>query len=158
MKVEKIMTTDVRTVRENDTMDAAVKAMWERDCGFVPVLGADDRIVGVITDRDVAIASWTRGLAPHQIHVSEAMSRAPECCSPSDTIETAEDCMRQYRLRRLPVVESDHVVGILSLNDLARASASQPRVVQADRLMGTIAAICEPHAIDAKPKVATAAM
>lgn len=145
MRVEKIMTPEVRTCHEHDTMDVAVKTMWEGDCGIVPVLDAQDHLVGVITDRDACMAAWTRGLPLNAMRVHEAMSRSLQTCSPRDTIETAEDCMREHRIRRLPVVDSGRLVGIVSLADVARTASSQPRTVESDRLVGTLAAIGEPH-------------
>jgi CBS domain-containing protein len=137
-------------------MDVAARIMWDADCGIVPVVGDEDRLVGVITDRDACMASLTRGLPLTALKVGEAMSRAPKACAPHDTVETVEAAMAEHRIRRLPVVESGRVVGIVSLNDLARAAASQPRAITSERLIGTLATICEPRTATARARVATA--
>ena len=60
MNVEQLMTTDLRTCSPEDTLDCAARIMWEKDCGVVPIVDGADRVVGMITDRDICIASYTQ--------------------------------------------------------------------------------------------------
>ena len=73
MQVQQIMTTDVVTCRPDTNLAVVAKLMWDRDCGFVPVIDAAGRVAGVITDRDICIASATRRLLPDQITAAKAM-------------------------------------------------------------------------------------
>ena len=123
MKVQDWMTRDVATCLVDDTLNRAAQLMWEGDFGVVPVLGVDGTVVGVITDRDICMAAYTRGRPLAEIRVEDAMAKHLATCSPDSTIETALSLMKEASVRRLPVV--DHhgkPVGVLSLNDLARGA------------------------------------
>jgi CBS domain-containing protein len=119
------MTKSVRYVRRNEALSAAAKIMWDCDCGTVPVLEeTGERVVGMITDRDICMATWSRDAAPSSIPVSNAMSKDLYYCSSSDDITTAETLMRSQQIRRLPILDSSkRLVGILSLADVARRTA-----------------------------------
>jgi CBS domain-containing protein len=128
MKVEQIMTKDVGTCCPEETLNEAARIMWERDCGFVPVVdGAEQRrVVGVVTDRDVCMATYTRGQAPTQVCVGEVMSRGVRTCRTGDDLKTAESVMREAKVHRLPVVDdADQLLGVISLADIAREAARQ---------------------------------
>jgi CBS-domain-containing membrane protein len=75
MRVEQLMTRDVKVCRAEDTLSRAAQLMWEHDCGCVPVIGTngDGRLVGIITDRDIAMAAYTQGWPQSAIPVSTAM-------------------------------------------------------------------------------------
>lgn len=97
--------------------------MWNRDCGFVPIIGAAGKVLGVITDRDVYMASATRRLLPEQMTASQVMIQPVHTCRPDDTLEHALATMKQLRVRRLPVVSDDgQLRGVLSLHDVVDAS------------------------------------
>ena len=81
----------------------------------------------MITDRDVCMAAYTQGRELSWILVASAMSRAVHACAPSDSIAVAEELMRMHQVRRLPVVLGGRLVGMLTLNDVARAAASRHR-------------------------------
>jgi CBS domain-containing protein len=128
MKVEDLMTTEVGSCRAYDAADQAAKIMWEQDCGAVPVVDQDGRVVAVLTDRDVCIAAFTQGRALSDIRVSSAMSRRLWSCRPDDDVKDAEKAMRTNQVRRLPVVDVEgRLIGILSLSDLARQAMSAKR-------------------------------
>lgn len=120
MKIEKIMSTDVRSCGEADSLDHAARLLWEHDCGALPVTD-HGRAIGIITDRDICMAAYTQGKPLREISVGAVMTRNPVTCAPSDDVAVAEAKMREHRIRRLPVTENDKVVGMLSLNDLANA-------------------------------------
>ena len=151
MKVQELMTTNVARVGLDDSLAAAAGAMWDADCGAVPVLDGGGRVVGMITDRDICMAAWSRNCAPAGIAVSAVMSWNPSVCRPTDTVHAAERLMREGQIRRLPVVDADQrLVGILSLADIARAAESRPQPgrsgpLAADDVSATLAGIVQPH-------------
>jgi CBS domain-containing protein len=119
MKVEQIMSRPVLSCTDTDTLNRAAQVMWENDVGCV-VVQANRKLVGIITDRDICMAAYTRGEPLSAIRVSEVMTRTVETVLASDRVETAERLMREKRIRRLPVIDaSKALVGFVSLNDLA---------------------------------------
>jgi CBS domain-containing protein len=153
MKVEQLMTQNVYACGPHDSLNTAAQMMWEHDCGCVPVVDADGRVVGVVTDRDVCMAAYTQGQTLCMIPVGRAMSKQIHTCSPDDTLTAAEAVMKAEQVRRLPVVDAQHrLVGILSLNDIARHAAHErrgrgKRAIAADEVVQTLGAICEPLAV-----------
>ena len=105
-----------------DSLAVAAGAMFKRDCGMLPVVSGS-KVVGAVTDRDIAIAASTRDLPPSQIRVGEISDRKPVTCSPGDKVENALAKMRKQRVRRLPVVDADGALaGLISLADILHAS------------------------------------
>lgn len=147
-RVEQWMTREPRTCRPEDSLADAARAMWEQDCGVVPVVNAERELVGVVTDRDVCMAAWSRGLALHEISVRSTMQTRLFSCLASDALVDATEEMQRAEVRRLPVVDSNGLlVGILSLQDLARAWAEHPvDGLSADELVETLAAVSAPRA------------
>lgn len=153
MRVADVMTRNVACVRASDTCAAAVRIMWDRDCGAVPVLDDEGaRVVGMVTDRDICIACWSHDRPPQGILVSEAMTRDVHSCSPNDSIAKAEDVMRTRQVRRVPVLEAgERLVGLISLADIVR-SAHTPghptdKGIEPEQLTETLATICEPRPV-----------
>jgi CBS domain-containing protein len=131
MKIEQLMTREVKVCSEADTLNRAAQLMWEFDCGCIPVVRADGdgRLVGVVTDRDIAMAAYTQGKQLWAIPVGTAMSHNVIACHANDGISLAEALMRDNRVRRLPVVDqNERVVGILSLDDLAREAQREAAI------------------------------
>ncbi len=123
MQVTHVMTAAPKSCRPDRSLADAAKIMWDHDCGCVPVVDDDDRVIGMVTDRDICMAAFTRGQPLHEIPVSEVMSRNIVRCTPEDPIESALAAMGRARVRRLPVVErKGRLAGILSLHDAARAA------------------------------------
>jgi len=151
MTVGDLMTTDVKVCASNDGLDVAARLMWANDCGSVPVVGENGRVVGMLTDRDICMAALTQGGALTQLCVSNAMAKVVHSCLPEEPLATAEDLMALHRVRRIPVVNTDgRLVGILSLSDLAREAARQrsrkkKAEVTVDGVSRTLAAVCERH-------------
>ena len=146
MKIESLMTRDVRTCRADDSFAEAARIMWECDCGCVPVVDAELGVVGMITDRDICMAAYTQGRSLEEGVVESAMSHDVACCRPMDDVREAEELMRALQIRRLPVVDEDNqLVGLLSLNDIAceatRARHLIDKEVAFDEIGLTIAAI-----------------
>ncbi len=142
MRIDKLMTRSVALCRPNDTLDTAVKLMLEKNCGVLPVIGRDGHLAGIVTDRDICVAAHNEGLPLRGIHVDQAMTTKVVAARPQDSIESVERLMAVKRIRRLPVVDNDgHVVGMVSLDDIARDAHSREQDVQ---VVATLAAICRP--------------
>ena len=150
MNVSRIMRRNVETCRPEDSLELAAGKMWEGDIGSVPVVNAEGTVIGMITDRDVSMAGYTQGRLLRDIPVSLAMSKEVFSCFAGDGLIEAEETMRSHQVRRLPVLDaSGQLVGIVSLNDLARESerevGAKGREVSAREVTATLAAICEPR-------------
>jgi CBS-domain-containing membrane protein len=134
MLIEHLMNRFVHACDLNDSANHAAQLMWEHDCGCVPVLDPDRRVVGIVTDRDIAMAAYTQGKRLAEIPVVEIMSRDVHSCSEGDTILVAEGLMRMHQVRRLPVLDSDgYLTGMITLNDLA-SEAERIRDVRKPRI------------------------
>ena len=151
MKVEDLMTRSVGTCRPTDTLSSAAQLMWERDCGCVPVVSDDgsNRVVGMLTDRDICMAAHFRGTSPGALPVGQVMSNAVRTIGPLETPADAGAAMSDSQVRRLPVVDDDErLLGLISLADLARAavreSASKKRrpEITEKGVAETLEAIC----------------
>ena len=118
MKVCDAMTPDVQLCTPDDTLRDAAEAMAALGVGLLPVADGE-RLVGMITDRDIAVRAVAQGKGP-DTPVSEIMSREVKYCSESDDIDTVAANMADLKLRRLPVVNGQkRLVGIISLGDIA---------------------------------------
>jgi CBS domain-containing protein len=152
MIVADLMTRNAVSVRSGQSLAAAAKLMWDSDCGAVPVIeGEEGKVTGIVTDRDICMATWSRDLPPSSIFVDEVMSRDLVQCSPQDTIKRVETLMRAKQIRRIPVVDSgQHLLGILSLADIARATSDSSALrsggdLSSEGLAKTLAGICRSH-------------
>ena len=124
MRVSEAMTRDVRVANPGQSIRDAAKMMAEIDAGAVPV-GENDRLVGMITDRDIAIRAVAHGKGP-DTPVREVMSSEVKYCFEDEDLEHVAKNMGDIQVRRLPVVNRDkRLVGIVSLGDLSRAAAPQ---------------------------------
>ncbi len=154
MRVEQLMTRDVKVCSDTDTLNRAAELMWESDCGCIPVVSGNGtgHIVGVITDRDIAMAAYTQGKSLAALPVTVAMAHRVILCHASDGISQAEAMMRDNQVRRLPVLdENERLVGMLSLNDIVReaqreAAMGKRAEVSAEGVLDTFASVCHPRA------------
>lgn len=122
-----IMTVDVGTCDGSEPLARAAQIMWDRDCGLVVVVGADGRPVGVVTDRDLCMASLTQGRALAAIATSAAVSGQLHTCSPDDPLSRCRELMQSHRVRRLVVVgDAGRLEGVVSLADIARHVLRRP--------------------------------
>jgi len=120
MQVSEVMSTNVRVASPDDTLQKIAQSMAELDAGVMPV-GANDRLVGMITDRDIVIRAVSQGLSPESTTVREVMSVALHFCYEGDDVEEVAQNMADWRVRRLPVLDLDkRLVGIVSLGDISR--------------------------------------
>ena len=160
MKVEQLMTKDVRTCTPEQSLNDVVCVMWEADCGSVPITSEDGsgRVVGMLTDRDACMAAYFKGSNLKQLRARDAMSPDASCCKPSDTIEEAEQLMQTAQVRRLPVVdEAKQLIGLISLADISKAatriakSKSRKKQITHAEIGETLAAICRRHPRNNRP-------
>jgi CBS domain-containing protein len=124
MKAKDLMTRDVAACRPDEPMAAAARIMWEHDCGVVPVLDGQ-KVVGVVTDRDLCMAAFTRNRPLSGMAVRDAMAKRVFSCHEGDDEAKVHAAMREHQVRRLPVVDDEgRLLGIVSLNNLALRSAA----------------------------------
>jgi CBS domain-containing protein len=145
MRAADLMTRDPDTCYPLDSLNRAAQIMWERDCGSVPVVDGEGRLVGMITDRDVCMAAYTGGQRLCDGSVSHAMSGSVQACAADDPLEDVLRTMRVHQLRRLPVTSTyGRLVGLISISDLAcKLPASSAEAAAA--LLRTLAAVSTPR-------------
>jgi CBS domain-containing protein len=148
MKVQELMTKTVWTCRADEPTSASARLMWEHDIGAVPVLGADEKIVGIVTDRDLGMSAYFSGEPLAAVPVEHAMSKVVFTIEPTQAVEKAEELMRSKQIRRVPVVDAGKLVGMITLGDLARAAQVRKAVTAGD-VNATFAAVVEPRRVSA---------
>jgi len=148
MKVQELMTKTVWTCRADESLAAAARSMWEHDIGAVPVLGAEEKIVGIVTDRDLCMSAYFTGELLAGVPIEHAMSKVVFTIEPTQTLDKAEELMRSKQIRRLPVVDAGKLVGMVSLGDLARAAQAR-KAVSPGEVSSTFAAVVEPRRVSA---------
>lgn len=118
MKVREAMTSDVYIANPQNTIQDVARVMGELDCGSIPV-GEDDRLVGMLTDRDIVVRAIGAGRGP-ETRVADVMSQDVKYCFDDEDLERVAHNMGDLQIRRLPVVNRDkRLVGILALGDIA---------------------------------------
>jgi CBS domain-containing protein len=150
MNVAALMNRTVETCHPDDNLSIAAEKMWKRDVGCLPVVTGMGRVVGMVTDRDICMASYLQGRSLSEIPVAAAMSKDVHTCRSDDGLIEAEETMRQRQVRRLPVLDaSGSLEGIISLNDLAREAEREMgrkrRQVSPQEVSVTLAAVCAPR-------------
>jgi CBS domain-containing protein len=119
MKVKEIMTQSPVCCSADTNVGAAVELMWVRNCGMLPVVGIDRKLLGIVTDRDICIAMGTRNRLAGELSVGEIANRNVFTCKPDDEIHEALNTMATKQVRRLPVVNGQGIPqGILSMDDI----------------------------------------
>ena len=149
MRVEEIMTKDVRICGINDDLQTAARTRLVHECGALPVVWNDAHVVGMITDRDICIAAASKNIEPSRISVANVMSMTVHCCAPGEDVRDALATMRRARVRRLPVLDADRkICGILSLDDVAAKAGTTARASELSRedVERTLEAICQRRA------------
>lgn len=153
MKVEDLMTRNVCTCSPNDSLEQAARLMWESDIGCVVVTDGEKKPIGMLTDRDIAMAAYTQGVALRDARVESAMAREVLTCAPGASLTEVENTMQKAQIRRVPVVDaSGKLTGVVTLGDIARSSQSSPvRVTEIPGLARTLASITERRWGDGAP-------
>lgn len=119
MQVKDVMNQSVISVKPDDTATDAARLIARHNIGSLPVCGEDGGLRGIVTDRDIVLRCVAAEEDPSKTKVSALMSRNCATVSPEDDARAAAQVMSQSQVRRLPVLENDKVVGILSLGDLS---------------------------------------
>ncbi|HTQ47973.1 MAG TPA: CBS domain-containing protein, partial [Polyangiaceae bacterium] len=147
MRASDVVTKPAWSCFAHDTLQHAAHIMWERGCGMLPVVDAARRVVGVITDRDVFMAAYTRGLRLWQMSVGSTMTTAVHVVREHVPLESVETTMRCGHVRRVPVVDDGGTLsGVVSIDDIARAHRRAGPTAEslADQIVvNTMAEICQ---------------
>lgn len=117
--------TPVETIEPGASIQRAAERMRDLDIGALPVCDGD-HLVGIITDRDIAVRATADGLDPNGCRVEQAMTHEMHYCLADDDVEEAAELMKAKQIRRLPVLDQDHrLVGTVSLGDLVTVLDAQ---------------------------------
>lgn len=151
MRIEHLMTKIPKACQPGHNLSEAAQMMWDNDCGCLPVTAGDgsQRLVGMITDRDICMAIRGKAGSPRELRVVDAMTKSVRACNPRDPLSEAAAIMAEARVRRLPVVgDYDQVVGLISQADLAleavRQTASRSPEISLSEIGELQATICQP--------------
>jgi CBS domain-containing protein len=156
MKVRDIMTTEVRQCGPETNLAEAVATMWAGDCGVLPVVDSDQKVVGVITDRDISVALGTRNRLAFEVTVGEVISGNIFATRPDDDIHDALKVIRTQKVRRLPVIDRKGTLqGIVCLDDLA-VHAEKAGALSHEDIVQALKAICDRRIETAHKGVASA--
>lgn len=129
-----VMTEGAECVSETDTVAVAAQRMASLDVGALPICGADDRLVGMVTDRDIVVKVVAAGQDPQQVTVASLAEGEVVTIGADDPLEEARRTMEDHQVRRLPVIDGHRLVGMVSQGDLAKALPAE----QTGRLVETI--------------------
>ncbi len=119
-KARDVMSTDTQCVGENQTLSDAARMLRDLNVGAVPICGEDNRLKGMITDRDIVVKCVADGGDPAQTKASELAEGKPITVGADDDIAVALQTMSQHQVRRLPVIDGHDLVGMISQADIAR--------------------------------------
>lgn len=152
MIVKELAAFDVKSCAPDTDLATAAKIMWDCDCGVVPVVNEERKVIGMITDRDICIAAATRAARPSDIQVRDVMAGDVAACGIGDDVHVALKTMKERRVRRLPVLDGqERLAGIISMNDLVMRTECRPGAdVSGEAFLDTLKAICA-HAREAVP-------
>lgn len=162
MKVKDVMMRTAASCNRETNLGAAVEILWDRNCGVLPVVDGDQKVIGVITDRDICIALGTRNRLPGEITVGEVTSGRLFTCVSEDEIRAAMATMAHAKVRRLPVVTADgKLEGILSMDDIVvrseSRSAKSTSELSHDEVSETLKAVYRPELPQVVQRTAAAA-
>jgi CBS domain-containing protein len=158
MKVQEIMTSNPQVCGPETSLATAAMLMWDNDCGVLPVVGEDKKVVGLVTDRDICIGAGTIRQDIAFVPVTAVITGKIFSCHPDDDIKAALKTMQEGRIRRLPVIDENGALrGVLSLNDIVLSAKSEKKadVTYAD-VITTFKAICGHINQPVQQKTATA--
>lgn len=140
-RVSDVMTSGVRTLGPRESLQRAAEIMESLNVGSIPICNGE-RLVGMVTDRDITVRAVARALDAASTAIAEVMTVAPKYCFDTDPIEQASAVMQQLQIRRLPVIDSDNkLVGIVTLGDIAVRGGRD----NASRTLASISTPAEPH-------------
>jgi CBS domain-containing protein len=120
MLVKDLMSTNIISVAPTESTTLAAMMLARHNIGALPICSGDGKLKGIVTDRDIVLRCVAAESSAPETKVGEIMTRSVTTVSPNDDLKEATRLMSHSQVRRLPVVEDGHLVGILSLADLAR--------------------------------------
>lgn len=115
-----IMTGGAECIGENETLEQAAKKLADLDVGAMPICGEDNRLKGMLTDRDIVVKAIARGKAPGEVKAGELGEGKPVTIGADDSVEEALRTMTDHKVRRLPVIDGHDLIGIVSQADIAK--------------------------------------
>ncbi|MEX5298111.1 CBS domain-containing protein [Kocuria sp. CPCC 205292] len=119
--VREIMTPGAECVGENETLEDAARKMKDLDVGALPICGEHERLMGVLTDRDIVVRCLAIGTDPRQVKAGQLAEGKPVTVGADDSVEEAVRTMTDHQVRRLPVIDGHDLVGMVSQADIARS-------------------------------------
>ena len=148
MKAKDVMTANVKCCRPETNLAQAMAYMWECDCGVMPVVNDMGRVMGMITDRDIAMAMATNCRMAMDMACCEVMSGKVYACAMDEDVKSCLKTMRREKVRRLPVCGPDgRLMGMLSLMDIAmcaeEAKGKQAPEISCEDVVMTLKAMCD---------------
>jgi CBS domain-containing protein len=161
MRVKEVMMRTAASCGRETNLGEAVSILWDRNCGILPVVDAEQKVIGVVTDRDLCIALGTRNRLPGDITVGDVTSGKVFACAAEDDIRSAMATMAQAKVRRLPVVTTEgKLEGILSMDDVAMHSGARTgksaSELSHDDVVETLKAIYHPQLPEVVTRTAAA--
>jgi CBS-domain-containing membrane protein len=146
IRAGELMSREVATVYPEDRVGYAARLMRDYDCGALPIVDQEGRLIGMITDRDISMRLVANEADTHNTVVADCMTDGAFACHAEDSVR---ECMRQmsrHRIRRLPIINDwGHVVGIVSQGDLARHAGNYPGRGERRAIADVICAVSEPR-------------
>jgi CBS domain-containing protein len=121
-----IMTPDATCAGENESLADAARKMTDLNVGSLPICGDDDRLKGMITDRDIVTKAVAAGRDPASVRVGELAQGKPVTIGADDDVAEVLQTMASHKVRRLPVIDGHKLVGIVAIADVARALPDRP--------------------------------
>ena len=130
MRAKEIMTKDPDCLRGDDTARHAAQVMRDRDCGCVPIVDDGGKVVGIVTDRDLAVRGIAAGKDPNT-KLNDLMTPVASTCGPDDDLRDVEQKMAELQVRRIPIVDMEgRCLGIISQADIALAASRNSSVTE----------------------------
>ena len=116
-----VMTGGTECIGENDSLADAAKRLAELDVGSMPICGEDNRLKGMLTDRDIVVKALAQGRDPGSTTAGELGEGKPVTIGADDSVDEALETMKDHQVRRLPVIDGHDLIGVISIADLAHA-------------------------------------
>lgn len=153
MKIEDIMVHEPACCRAQTSLQDIAMLMWNNDCGAVPLVDEEQRPVGIVTDRDIAMGAALQHRPLWELRGEDiAQDRAPHCCHPGESIYDVLDLMEQHEVRRFPVVNKrGKLCGMISMGDIVsrtrvgRARKGQPEQIDAGETLDFLRHVSAHH-------------
>ena len=157
MKVREVMVGTPMWCNLETNLGAAAEKFWNQNCGILPVVDAQEKVIGVVTDRDICIALGTRSRLPGEITVGEVTAKKLYACKPDDDIRAALQTMGEMKVRRLPVINTTgKLEGILSMDDVVLHADARDPGLTFDDVVKTLKRLYRAELPEVQTKVARA--